>query len=720
MAQPAYRLDSRIGWRIAARSSVATIGDRLELASTPAPPEPLPCAAAALAGVTTPLRAALTVAGTLLILDGAGVIWRFDPCAEGFAPLPCIRFPGGVRAFAAVADELLVLEERTRAVVSVSLATFRVRRRWGPFAGPDLKPGQPTAVLDPITGVDTGDLEFPPEIWDPRDIAALPHGRIAVSDYAANRVHIFNRRGRRCAVWGGAGETEGALFSPLAIAATEDGGLLVAEDDVSGLARLDPCEGVVIERSGGAEVLGPFDPTVVSLDAEGTLWLADPATGSTQVIRRDCAGRCLPAEPVPGDPGCALIGFDADGRPILASPNHKPPLRSRRLSYAPSGWALIGPLDAGMAGVVWDRLRIEGRTVFGTRLAVETFTTDLPLTASEVDALGDERWSVTELSLAADTPTASAVRSAPGRWLWLRLAMTSDGAETPRVTAVTATYPRETSMRFLPGAFAADPASGDFLARFLGVFDEVRERRLDPLERLPALFDPKAAQAAEQGAPGADFLDWLAGWIGIALDRNWTVERRRRLVEQAPKLFRIAGTVEGLIRHVEVYTRVRPQLVESYRLRRWLVLDETRLDDPIALWGPEIVRRLQLDAYSEIGRFALVDGGDPLTDPFDAFAHRATLFVPVCDSFSDADRAALEAVVAAASPAHVDVDIRLMRPRFVVGCDLVLGVNTVLGMDRRPATTDESVLGEDVFLGFDPVPFSLRPGLRLGTDTILE
>jgi hypothetical protein len=61
-----------------------------------------------------------------------------------------------------------------------------------------------------------------------------------------------------------------------------------------------------------------------------------------------------------------------------------------------------------------------------------------------------------------------------------------------------------------------------------------------------------------------------------------------------------------------------------------------------------------------------------------------------------------------------------MRPRFVVGCETVLGVNTVLGRFTRPARNDESVLGEDIRLSAPPPVFSLRPGLRLGHDTTLQ
>jgi hypothetical protein len=50
----------------------------------------------------------------------------------------------------------------------------------------------------------------------------------------------------------------------------------------------------------------------------------------------------------------------------------------------------------------------------------------------------------------------------------------------------------------------------------------------------------------------------------------------------------------------------------------------------------------------------------------------------------------------------------------------VLGVNSVLGRDIKPARTDDSILGEDIRLAPPPSGFNLSPGLRLGVDTTLD
>lgn len=727
MAGPPFlRLDSRVGWRAALLDRVSTSGGRLALAALPGTARPIAAPAGAFGGLTTPMAVTVCEDGALFILDGAHRVLRYDPCRERFEPIPCLQAGRlGLRAPIALAchrGELIVVDGETRRITAIATDTSRVRRHWGPFVwdGGALSPTAIGLSLDPVTGVPTGEAELDPAIWDPRDIAILPDGRIAVSDRDDGRIHIFDRRGRLCLSFDGADEGQDPLYRPGAMAVDRAGRIYVVEEGRAAVAIIGP-DHRIVERSEDIETLRDrFAAPAIAVDDDGTIWISDRIAGITEIVRCDCAGRRLHPEPAPLTPaGCALLAFDGDGRAILGDPRSPCLIRSDATRYSAEGHMLCGPLDSGQARTVWDRLAIAGEAALGTRLAVATFASDIALSAAEIDALPPGEWSVAPVDFGGAPEWSGAVLSPPGRWLWLRFDLASDGAATPIVRAVTARSPRATSMRYLPGCFAADPASADFLARFMGLFDEARSGTLAPVERLPAYFDPLAAPAAAPGSPGADFLDWLAGWIGIALDRNWSVARRRRLVAQAPHLFRLRGTVAGLKRHIAVYTGVEPQVVEHFRLRRWLSLDEGRLGDDSALWGPEIVRRLQLDAYSEIGRFSLVDGGDPLTDPFDAFAHRATLYVPIADNYTDADRDALERVAEAAKPAHVDLDIRLMRPRFVVGCDLVLGVNTVLGRHTQPARTDESVLGEDIRLAGAP-QFSLTSGLRLGVDSILE
>jgi phage tail-like protein len=727
-AARAFRLDGRSGWSAAQSSGLALGASTMKLAPLPGSVRPLASPDGSFGGLTLPTRVAAGPDGRLFAIDGKATLLAYDPCLEAFAPLACVqgaaRRPGLTRPIALAADprgELLVLDGDSRAVTAIAF-DGRIRRRWGPFApdGEGLRPVGIAIGIDPLTGAPDGKVAAPAGAWDPADLALLPDGRILVSDRSAGKLRLFDRLGCPLGWWDGSSDDEPPLVSPGALAVGLDGRIFVVEEGEAAIAIVD-AEGRIIERTEDSELLaGGFEAGSLAVDADGTLWISTRLGGPTEIVRRDCAGRCGAPERVRLTPAdCAVLAFDSDGAAILGSPQAPCLRRADMTAYASSGEYRSGAFDSGAIGTQWDRIHLDLTVPLGTTLSVATFASDAPLGDSEVAALGGGMWSETRLTGDDGGRSVLAIRSGPGRYLWMRLGFSGDGGATPELRGGTIGWPRRTSARYLPATYSAEPVSADFLARFMGLFDQLREDMLAPIAALPALFDPMATPAAQAGASGEDFLDWLGGWIGIALDRSWSVERRRRLVAEAPKLFRIRGTVAGLKRHIAVYTGIEPKLVEHFRLRRWLTLDETRLDEE-KLWGPEIVRRLQLDSYSEIGRFALVDGGDPLTDPVAAFAHRATVYVPVGEGFGDVDQAALEDVVEAAKPAHVTVDIRLMRPRFVIGCDLLLGVNTILGRDCRTARADESVLGDDIRLAGPPAGFTLSEGLRLGPDTTLE
>jgi len=727
-----FRLDGRIGWGAASYPGVTLGREAATLAIVPGTAIPLAAADGSFGGQALPMRIAAGPDGILFLLDADGTILTYDPCREAFAPIKCVqatpRRPGLTRPIALAmhpAGDLLVLDGDTRSVTAIRLADLYPRLRWGPFIadGTGLTPAAAVIGIDPLTGAPDGTASAPAGAWTPADIACLADGRILISDTAANCLRLFDRRGCPLASWSGASDDQPALAAPGAIAVGHDGRIFVVEQGHAAIAILDSAA-IIVERTEDLALVGEdLANATITVDAAGTLWISGRIGAAATIVRRTAAGLCGPAENVPLLPtGCTLLAFDSAGHAILGSPRAPCPLRADMSAYVVEGSVTTTAIDSGMIETIWDRATVELDLPEGTTVVIAAFASDAPLDDSEIAALGDSAWAATPLTWVEQQRAVVALRSAPGRYLWLKLTLTGDGKATPHVRAIVITSPRATSARFLPATFSAESASADFLARFMLLFDELRAEMLAPIDALPALYDPMATPAAEAGATGDDFLDWLGGWIGLALDRSWSVTRRRRLVREAPALFRMRGTIAGLKRHVAIYTGIEPRIVEHFRLRRWIALDEMTLDGAGKLWGPEIVRRLQLDEYSQIGNFALVDGGNPLTDPFGAFAHRATLYVPVGANFSDRDRAALEDVVEAAAPAHVVVDLKLAEPRFVIGCDSMLGVNTVLGCDRggNIARADHAVLGEDVRLAGPPIAFTLVPGMRLGTDTTLQ
>lgn len=75
------------------------------------------------------------------------------------------------------------------------------------------------------------------------------------------------------------------------------------------------------------------------------------------------------------------------------------------------------------------------------------------------------------------------------------------------------------------------------------------------LDCLESYFDPMLAPA--------DFVKWLATWVGVNLDETWSEESTRTLIKRSLSLFRIRGTVLGLKEHLEIYTGVEAVITEN-------------------------------------------------------------------------------------------------------------------------------------------------------------
>jgi hypothetical protein len=75
------------------------------------------------------------------------------------------------------------------------------------------------------------------------------------------------------------------------------------------------------------------------------------------------------------------------------------------------------------------------------------------------------------------------------------------------------------------------------------------------LDNVEAYLDP--------GTTPPDFVEWIAEWVGIALDENWPLHQQRALVAKAVELYHWRGTARGLSAHVALYAGVEPEISES-------------------------------------------------------------------------------------------------------------------------------------------------------------
>ncbi|MFD0020596.1 phage tail protein [Streptomyces sp. NPDC058382] len=100
----------------------------------------------------------------------------------------------------------------------------------------------------------------------------------------------------------------------------------------------------------------------------------------------------------------------------------------------------------------------------------------------------------------------------------------------------------------LPALYADD----DFAQRFTAGLDTVLAPVFATLDNLPSYFEPRVAPA--------DFVDWLATWVGAFDDPRWPVERRREAVVHAVELHRWRGTRRGLVEGLRLALGVRAEV----------------------------------------------------------------------------------------------------------------------------------------------------------------
>lgn len=99
-------------------------------------------------------------------------------------------------------------------------------------------------------------------------------------------------------------------------------------------------------------------------------------------------------------------------------------------------------------------------------------------------------------------------------------------------------------LEYLPMMYREDPLLGNFLLGF--------ERVLDGIEATIDRLDQYVRPREKSGQAPAEFLPWLASWLGFALHHQWSEGQRRNLLFGARWLHDRRGTSEGLKAFLEL------------------------------------------------------------------------------------------------------------------------------------------------------------------------
>lgn len=347
------------------------------------------------------------------------------------------------------------------------------------------------------------------------------------------------------------------------------------------------------------------------------------------------------------------------------------------VAYATEGTCVTARLDSGTPRNRWGRLLLEACIPDGTSVLVGMATSDDDVSAPPAAAPPlrplhrrpdpvTPWWPVAEPGGTYEAPVAAP----PGRYLWVTLRLQGNQRRTPRVRELRVEHHEHVLVRRLPGVYAADPEQADFLSRYLALFDgllhdlDVRSRFRD------VLVDPA-------GTP-LQALDWLASFVGLALDERWAPAARRRLVAEVVPLYRRRGTAATLARWIAIYlagdradqpadTWVRPIIVEHYRLRHLHA------------------------AYAE-------------------HAHRFSVLVP--QPLSAEQEAVVRHVLDTERPAHTTVELCTVDAGMRLGRGVHLGLSSVVGPTGalRAAVADQGHLGHGLLLGGPSTGIAVESG----------
>lgn len=709
-----WLLNARTGWHEANLEHVEVTPGEQSLALTPLPGSgrSLGEASGSFGGLTLPSNVALGPDGSIYLLDRQKVaLKRFDPCECRFEIVPCFAGAGtkprelsNPHGIGICGGNLFVCDTGNHRLSVFALRRFVLRAHWSPPA---------TAGLT--------------NVWEPFAIAFDGSGRVFVTDRANGCIHRFHPSGHWEKCLPGFGQV-----THLAIDYHDH--LYLLEESDRSVARVVDSEGRDISVASRVEgLISLFPRPSLSVDAVGNLDL------SKLCLATGAASDCV---------------FDPSGNPTTSTP-------VTNALYAPNGSYLSRPLDSKFYRCQWHRIVLRGRVPAGCQVVVETYTAEAEESVAQIQSLADELW---ETKQTAKQITGGEwdclVRSGGGRFLWLRLRFTSKGKVTPVIESIAVEFPRISPRRFLPAVFGAEPNSADFTDRFLSVFDTILRSVEQQVDQQARLFDPNSAPASQSNSAGIDFLTWLGAWVGVALDRQWPEARRRRLLKQAARLFDLRGTSEGLRRQLLILLdldherlccaddqpRTRclpavancqplekklcgwqppPLILEHFQLRRWLFLGAGHLGDQAVLWGKRIVNRSQLDEGAQVDRTTLLTIQDPYRDPFHYYAHKFTVFVPASIEKSEGQRKALENLLQTQRPAHTLSHVEFVAPRFRIGVQSMIGLDSVVGRYPEGVMLNQSALGRASVLTAPPYKQggpSLEIGdqSRIGTTTKLE
>jgi len=686
-----------------------------------------------------------------LAIDGFGSIYfsdpvndrvlRLDGCDGSSGPIPCIGGAGTQLTRFSSPRGLLVPHRRRVLFIADSdnhriqvfdLATLQLVEVWGQSS--------PGSV--PKAGTGPGEFDTP---WT---LAGDRAGNVYVVDYGNHRVQKFNAIGDVEPAFSDNIRSSGLLQQPADVAVREHNGqtwIFVADATLAT---------VFVFQSDGLPVLDSHGrPLAVSgsyLQQPMGLAVAGDALYAGDNARRRVARFHIGHEAIEfvGDaigydgPVAALL-IDGSGGLLVHPGGANAPLRLQARSGCRSHGVLWNKVAIQVVDrkVVWHRLQgllnpLEAGAHFDLFVYATSKDNDAPaVDPGAANPFADPKWSPASNAPGVDR-TDLYIGGKPTKYLWVGALFLSGGLASPALSQLRVEFDYPTYDQYLPAIYRNQAGCEEFLVRLLSLYASFNQEVEGEIGSIPALFDPKAAPAR--------FLAWLAGCLGLDLDANWDEKKQRRIIAEIFRLSGRRGTAAGLREILRLFAGVDAHIEEPILHAAWWSLPSPggscceacaeqapcsvgnwqAAGDSILGWNTMLAPAQPQGAV--VGTSADLDQSHLITD--DDFG--APLFTDVAYRFMVnvyrgqvmcADTLArIRSVLDAEKPAHTLYQLCIIEPRFRVGFQARVGIDTVVaGPPRSLALGSEQMLGEESVLAGAPVS-RLGAESRLGVTTRLS
>jgi phage tail-like protein len=707
-----------------------------------------------------PSGIAVACDGTVYFSDPAcNRIREIVGCDGTVFPLPCI---GGNRDKPGrfIAPRGLAIVKNRRALFACDSGNHRVQVF-------DPENGQLLAILGGSEpGASPGPGSAPGRLNTPWGLATDSASNLYVLDYGNARVQK----------WNAVGDLVGSFWDKVKAAKCLSQPIDVCAADMQGVTWVFVVEGsdpqvFVFDENGNPVPGADGKPVSIGLGKlQSPLGIA--ASGDALYVGDNTARRIFQFSltDVPAFVGeargyqgpVAALCLDGKGNLWVQAGTSDAPLQlTARGAYAGKGflWTLQ-PIQTSRPKVAWQRLKAEIRKLpANAHLDFLVYTSNSPgdaptVTAGSDDPLTDPKWRQMLLPPSTDLDDLY-ISGCPATYLWVAAQFSSDGAGTPVLSQVRVQFDRDSYLGYLPAIYrnkAGRPASfgpgngapvalaggsggGDFLMRFLSLFESFNADVEDEIRAMGRLFDAKATPKK--------YLAWLAEWLGLEIDENWSDAKAREILGHIFKLYGERGTTAYLQRILKLFGGVDAVIEEPIMNAAWWVLPSTAgasCCDECAgdtsgtpawqgtqnsLLGFSTMLAAAQPQGAVVGTSAVLDQshlinvdefGAPLfrdvAYQFSVLLYRGQLMCP--DALPR-----IQALLDQERPAHTLCQICVVEPRMRIGYQSRVGIDSVVGGPGRSlalgsgqALDDDSVLAgsSDARMGQSRLGLSIRLG----------